>query len=104
MLVHLSKFVGLAVLIAAVAFLSAQQSSASAGTGGREGKASSAARPEDTEVWEPVPAVVTPAATDAAPPSDAIVLFDGKNLDQWVSSSGQVTREMDGRRWRDDGE
>jgi hypothetical protein len=41
--------------------------------------------PKLTEVWEPVPAVVTPGATDAAPPSDAIVLFDGKNLDQWVS-------------------
>ena len=86
MRVHLSKSVGLAALIAAVAFLAAQQSSANAGTGGQEGKASSAARPEDTEVWEPVPAVVTPGHTDAAPPSDAIVLFDGKNLDQWVST------------------
>ncbi len=39
---------------------------------------------EDTEVYEPVPPVVTPGATDSQPPSDAIVLFDGKNLDQWV--------------------
>src|ERR1700685_273193 len=43
-------------------------------------------RPEDTEVWEPVPKVVTPGATCGAPPSDAIILFDGKNLDQWVSA------------------
>lgn len=44
------------------------------------------AKPEDTEVWQPVPKVVTPGATDADPPSDAIILFDGKNLDQWVSA------------------
>ncbi|MFP5205786.1 MAG: DUF1080 domain-containing protein [Acidobacteriota bacterium] len=43
-------------------------------------------KPEDTEVWHPVPPVVTPGRTDADPPSDAVVLFDGKNLDQWVSA------------------
>lgn len=42
-------------------------------------------KPEDTEVWSPVPRVVTPGRTNDAPPSDAIVLFDGRNLDQWVS-------------------
>jgi hypothetical protein len=32
----------------------------------------------------PRPGVVTPGKTAADAPSDAIVLFDGKNLDEWV--------------------
>jgi hypothetical protein len=46
----------------------------------------SAPKHEDTEVYEPVPPVVTPGATCSAPPSDAIILFDGKNEDEWVSA------------------
>jgi hypothetical protein len=40
-----------------------------------------------TEVWSPEPPIVTPGATPQDPPSDAIILFGGKNLDQWRSSS-----------------
>jgi len=41
-------------------------------------------KPELTEVWEPEPPIVTPG-NGTAPPSDAIVLFDGKDLSKWVS-------------------
>jgi len=41
-------------------------------------------KPEDTEFYTPVPPVVTPGKTCGAAPSDAIILFDGKNLDKWV--------------------
>lgn len=43
--------------------------------------------PALTEVWEPVPAIITPGTAISAP-TDAIVLFDGKNLDQWLNSDG----------------
>lgn len=33
--------------------------------------------------WQEPP-LVTPGATNDAPPSDAVVLFDGTNLDQWI--------------------
>lgn len=42
--------------------------------------------PKLTEFWEPVPAVVTPDPV----PSDAIVLFDGTNLDSWNGQEGSA--------------
>lgn len=46
--------------------------------------------PQMSEFYAPVPAKVTSgdAATCSAP-SDAVVLFDGKNLDKWCNSKGQ---------------
>src|SRR5438067_3673462 len=44
-------------------------------------------RPEETEVWSPVPKVVKPGKSLGEPPSDAIILFNGKNLEQWVSTN-----------------
>jgi len=42
-------------------------------------------KPEDTEVWTPVPKVVTPGKSAADAPADAVQLFNGKNLDEWES-------------------
>ena len=53
------------------------------------------ADPKDTEQWTPVPVVVSPGATPGAPPSDAIILFDGKNEDEWVS-----TQDHSPARWK----
>ncbi len=39
--------------------------------------------PEATEKYEPVPPKVTPGDAFSAPPSDAVVLFDGTSLDGW---------------------
>jgi hypothetical protein len=55
-----------------------------------EGNATSPSqRPEDTEVWEPEPPVVTPGQA-GAPPSDAVVLFDGSDLSAWSAEDGSA--------------
>lgn len=42
--------------------------------------------PEATEYYEPKVPQVKPGSSYGEPPSDAIILFDGKNLDNWVSA------------------
>jgi hypothetical protein len=41
--------------------------------------------PESTEIWDPAVRVITPGEKPSDAPSDAIILFDGKNLDEWIS-------------------
>lgn len=48
--------------------------------------------PKDTEVWKPEPAIVSPGKDISDPPSDAIILFDGRNLDSWTDARGEAAR------------
>ncbi len=41
--------------------------------------------PKLTEYWDPAVRIVTPGKTNAEAPSDAIVLFDGKDASKWKS-------------------
>ncbi len=46
--------------------------------------------PKATEVWQPEPRTVAPGE-GAKPPSDAVILFDGKNLSEWLSPKDSTT-------------
>jgi hypothetical protein len=41
--------------------------------------------PKETEIWDQKPQTVVPAINNA-PPSDAIVLFDGTDMNEWLSA------------------
>lgn len=47
--------------------------------------------PKATEVWDPQPKVVTPGILNAAP-SDAIVIFNGTDLNSFISGDGSLAK------------
>ena len=49
--------------------------------------------PALTEVWQPEPRMVDPGSPGAAP-SDAVMLFDGSNLDAWRHADGDAAWEV----------
>ncbi len=81
MKIQVRRFLALAFLATVASCLLAQQATKP--------------KPEDTEVWQPEPKIVTPGANCAEPPSDAIVLFDGKNEDEWVSAKDHSPAKWD---------
>lgn len=53
------------------------------------------ADPKETEVWTPVPEQITPVINNR-PPSDAVVLFNGKDLSAWeTEKKGAVKWTID---------
>ena len=48
--------------------------------------------PTVTELWEPKPPKITPGANAGEAPSDAILLFNGKDLNEWTSSDGSPAK------------
>ncbi len=53
-----------------------------------QGKTREAMDPESTEFWELKPKKITPGAMPGQAPSDATILFDGKDLSNWTTVQG----------------
>jgi len=51
--------------------------------------AQQSANPKDTESWSPVPKIVSPQKSALSAPEDAIILFGGNDMNQWVTAKDQ---------------
>ncbi len=48
--------------------------------------------PLTTEVWKPEPKIITPGNSTTEAPSDAIILFNGKDGDKWQHKNASATK------------
>jgi hypothetical protein len=48
--------------------------------------------PKVTEVWEPKAKKITPGSVAGEAPSDAVILFGGKDLNEWISLDGSPAK------------
>ena len=50
-------------------------------------------RPGMTEIWNPEVRIIQPGEQPGMPPSDAVILFDGTDIDkEWMSDRGEKTK------------
>lgn len=77
--------------IMTMSFLIAALTTLSVGPHSSPAETDSRPLPQETELWEPVPSEVTPARGGQAP-SDAIVLFDGRDASEWQHKDGSQVK------------
>jgi len=49
-------------------------------------------KPGMTEIWEPEVAIIQPGAANSDAPSDAIILFNGIDVNEWTDMQGSATK------------
>jgi hypothetical protein len=49
-------------------------------------------KPGMTEIWEPEVAIIQPGAANTDAPSDAIILFNGSDVNEWTDMQGNPTK------------
>ena len=89
----MKKVIVLISFLCGAFFVSAQQ-------GNQQQRQQERWKPESTEWYHPVPPKVTPGVGTSAP-SDAIILFDGKDLTKWEAAGKDGGSAMGYKGWND---